>query len=178
MGLRVGVLGSNLRFSVTRKVTVRVLGLGIGLGRALELEIGSRRVGRGMRGLAFGSYHASRPPGRLHLRVRARELRVEAHIESRVEIDRALAAAQQAGELGAAQGGAGRWWLERSVREAVRGEVERLEGEHCGSHETVKIGWSVASRRARKSEARHDTGEAERRRCNHGGSAGAWGKEL
>ena len=114
--------------------------------------------------------------GRLHLRARAR-LRVKAHIESRIEIDRALAAAQQAVELGAAQGGAGRWWLERSVREAVRGEVERLEGEHCGSHETVKIGWSVASRRARKSEARHDTGEAERRRCNHGGSAGAWGKE-
>ena len=70
------------------------------------------------------------PTGRLHLRVRAR-LRVKAHIESRIEIDRALATAQQAVEFGAAQGGAGRWWLERSVREEVRGEVEHLEREHC-----------------------------------------------
>ena len=83
-----------------------------------------------MRGLAFGSYHASPMHGRLHLRVRARELRVEAHIESRVEIDRAWVIAQQAVEVGAAQGGAGRWWLECAVREVVRGEVERLEGEH------------------------------------------------
>ena len=82
--------------------------------------------------------------GRLHLRVRARE--PEAHIESRVEIDRAWATAQQAVEVGAAKGGAGRWWLERAVREVVRGEVERLEGEHV-VHETVEIGWSAASRR-------------------------------
>ena len=80
--------------------------------------------------------------GRLHLRVRARE--PEAHIESRVEIDRAWATAQQAVEVGAAKGGAGRWWLERAVREVVRGEVERLEGEHV-VHETVEIGWSAAS---------------------------------
>ena len=73
--------------------------------------------------------------GRLHLRVRARELRVEAHIESRVEIDRAWVIAHQAVEVGAAQGGAGRWWwLGCAVREVVRGEVERLEREHrCGS---------------------------------------------
>ena len=72
------------------------------------------------------------PTGRLHLRVRARELRVEARIESRIEIDGALATARQAVEVGAgALCGAGRWWLERSVREVVRGEVERLEDEHC-----------------------------------------------
>ena len=97
-----------------------------------------------MRGLALGSYHASPMQGRLHLRVRERH--VEAHIESRVEIDRAWATAQQAVEVGAAKGGAGRWWLERAVREVVRGEVERLEGEHV-VHETVEIGWSAASRR-------------------------------
>ena len=177
MGLRVGVLGSNLRFSVTRKVTVRVLGLGIGLGRALELEIGSRRVGRGMRGLAFGSYHASRPPGRLHLRVRARELRVEAHIESRVEIDRALATAQQAVEVGAAQGGAGRWWLGCAMREGVRGEVERWEEEHCGSRDCGDR--LVCGEQEGQEVSRHaTTGEAEGPRCTHGGSAGAWGKEL
>ena len=68
--------------------------------------------------------------GRLHLRVRARELRVEAHIDSRVEIDRAWFIAHQAVEVGAAQVGAGRWWLECALREVVRGEVERLEGEH------------------------------------------------
>ena len=68
--------------------------------------------------------------GRLHLRVRAREIRVEAHIESRVEIDRAWVIAQQAVEVGAARGGAGRWWLECALREVVRGEVEGLEGEH------------------------------------------------
>ena len=68
--------------------------------------------------------------GRLHLRVRAREIRVEAHIESRVEIDRARVIAQQGVEVGAARGGAGRWWLECALREVVRGEVERLEGEH------------------------------------------------
>ena len=67
----------------------------------------------------------------MHLRVRARELRVEAHIESRVENDpRAWATAQQVLEVGAAQGGAGRWWLECAVREVVRGEVEPLEHEH------------------------------------------------
>ena len=89
--------------------------------------------------------------GRLHLRVRAREIRVEAHIESRVEIDRAWVIAHQAVEVGAAQGGAGRWWLECAVREVVHGEVECLEGEHCVVHETVEMGWSAASRRARKS---------------------------
>jgi len=62
--------------------------------------------------------------------VRALELRVETHIESRVEIDRALATAQQAVQLGAATGGTGSCWLERPVREVVRGEVERLEREH------------------------------------------------
>ena len=67
------------------------------------------------------------PPQSLHLRVRARELRVETHIESRVEIDRAWAIAQQAVQLGAATGGTGGCWLECSVREVVRGEVERLE---------------------------------------------------
>ena len=65
-----------------------------------------------------------------HLRVLARELRVEAHIESRVEIDRAWVIAHQAVEVGAARGGAGRWWLECALREVVRGEVEGLEGEH------------------------------------------------
>ena len=69
--------------------------------------------------------------GRLHLRVRAREIRVEAHIESRVEIDRAWVIAQQAVEVGAARGGASRWWLECALREVVRGEVEGLKGEHC-----------------------------------------------
>ena len=62
--------------------------------------------------------------------MRARELRVEAHIESRVEIDRVLGVAQQAVQLAAATGGAGSCWLERSVREVVRGKVERLEREH------------------------------------------------
>ena len=104
-----------------------------------------------MRGLALASYHASLVNGRLHLRVRARELRVEAHIESRVEIDRARATAQQAVEVGAAQGEARRRWLECAVREVVHGEVECLEGEHCVVHETVEMGWSAASRRARKS---------------------------
>ena len=113
----------------------------------MELGVGLRKGwGRDMRGLVLGSYHASPMHGRLHLRVRARELRVEAHIKSRVEIDRAWATAQQAVEVGAAKGGAGRWWLERAVREVVRGEVERLEGEHV-VHETVEIGWSAASRR-------------------------------
>ena len=62
--------------------------------------------------------------------MRARELRVETHVESRVEIDRAWAIAQQAIQLRAATGGTGSCWLERSVREVVRGEVERLEREH------------------------------------------------
>ena len=66
----------------------------------------------------------------MHLRVRARELRVEAHIESRVEIDRVWAATQQAVQIGATIARAGSCWLERSVREVVRGEVERLEREH------------------------------------------------
>ncbi len=60
----------------------------------------------------------------------ARELRVETHIESRVEVDLAWATAQQAVQLGAATGGTGSCWLERSVREVERGEVERLEREH------------------------------------------------
>jgi hypothetical protein len=72
----------------------------------------------------------SSSPQPLHLRVRARELRVEAHIESRVEIDRVWGVTQQAVQLGAATGGAGSYWLERSVREVVRGKVERLEREH------------------------------------------------
>ena len=62
--------------------------------------------------------------------MRARELRVETHIESRVEIDLVWATAQQVVQLGAATGGAGSYWLERPVREVVRGEVERLEREH------------------------------------------------
>ena len=62
--------------------------------------------------------------------MQARELRVEAHIESRVEIDRVWGVAQQAVQLGAATGGAGSYWLERSVREVVHGKVERLEREH------------------------------------------------
>ena len=70
------------------------------------------------------------PPQPLHLRMRALELRVETDIESRVEIDRAWATAQQAVQLGAATGGTGSCWLERPVREVVRGEVERLEREH------------------------------------------------
>ena len=57
-------------------------------------------------------------------------MRVETHIESRVEIDRAWATAQQAVQLGAATGGIGCCWLECSVRKVVRGEVERLECEH------------------------------------------------
>ena len=92
--------------------------------------------------------------GRLHLRVRARELPVEAHIESRVEIDRAWVIAHQAVEVGAAQGGAGRWWLECALREVVRGEVERLEGEHgCPSFKSSdRRGCSAAIGRAGWSE--------------------------
>ena len=62
--------------------------------------------------------------------MRARELRIEAHIESRVEIDRVSAVTQQAVQIGATIARAGSCWLERSVREVVRGEVERLEREH------------------------------------------------
>ena len=73
--------------------------------------------------------------------MRARELRVEAHIKSRVEIDRGTAPGQQAVELGAAKGGTVGGWLECSVRQVVRSEVERLEREH-GSRECTMDGIS------------------------------------
>ena len=100
--------------------------------------------------------------------MRAGELRVEAHIESRVEI---WAADQQPVQLGAARGGAGSCWLERSVREFERlkclvrarwdgrggmlGEVESLECEHL---DAVVVGCSAATGGGRVSEGHATTG--------------------
>ena len=50
--------------------------------------------------------------------------------ESRVEIVRGWVTAQQAVQVEAASRRAGSCWLERPVREVIRGEVERLEREH------------------------------------------------
>ena len=47
--------------------------------------------------------------------------------ESRVEIVRGWVTAQQAVQVEAASRRAGSCWLERPVREVIRGEVERLE---------------------------------------------------
>ena len=99
-------------------------------------------------------------------------MRVEAHVESRVEIDRVWGVAQQAVQLGAATGGAGSCWLERSVREVVRGEVERLEREHL---DVVVVGCSAATRRTGWSEGHAtDGGEGVRGEASRGrrGSVG------
>ena len=104
--------------------------------------------------------------------MRARELRIEAHIESRVEIDRVWAATQQAVQIGAAIARAGSCWLERSVREVVRGEVERLEREHL---DVVVVGCSAATRRTGWSEGHAtDGGEGVRGEASRGrrGSVG------
>ena len=91
----------------------------------------------------------------------ARELRVEAHVESRVKIDRARVTApgQQAVELRAATSGAVSGELEGAAREVVRGEVERLESEHwccksrdCGDGRDGAC--SAANRRTGLSEDR------------------------
>ena len=100
--------------------------------------------------------------------MRAGELRVEAHIESPVEI---WAADQQPVQLGAARGEADRCWLELSVREFERlkclvrarwdgrggmlGEVESLECEHLNA---VVVGCSAATGRGRVSEGHATTG--------------------
>ena len=107
--------------------------------------------------------------------MRARELRIEAHIESRVEIDRVWAVTQQAVQIGATIARAGSCWLERSVREVVRGEVERLEREHL---DVVVVGCSAATRMTGWSEGHATTGAKVCGAKPHVGSAGAWGKEV
>ena len=89
----------------------------------------------------------------MHLRMRARELRIEAHVERCVEIDGCVEVglawtaqqaardsmacwgptAQQAIQFCAAKGGAGGRGLECSMREVISAEVERgVDRKHRG----------------------------------------------
>ena len=101
-------------------------------------------------------------------------MRVEAHVESRVEIDRVWGVAQQAVQLGAATGGAGSCWLERSVREVVRGKVERLEREHI---DAVVDGGALRRAAGGPGGVRRAHGAKVCGAKANVGSAGAWGKE-